>query len=110
MMPQIISQHRPSGVGEDRNTVPCSSSSTGSSTQHRPSGVGEDRNTGSPTAPTQTAGQQRPSGVGEDRNAYYVNEPGLRPLIVAGGLADHDGVILLIKSGLHCGETQRSGL
>jgi len=89
-------QHRPSGVGEDRNRVQDDNAPSwleGSTDppgsvriatawdelrephtmrQHRPSGVGEDRNRRSCISLTKPAAQHRPSGVGEDRNMMGV--------------------------------------
>ena len=40
----VLGQHRPSGVGEDRNQSQVPAMSSARCSQHRPSGVGEDRN------------------------------------------------------------------
>ena len=90
-----LSQHRPSGAGEDRNgdlgvpvlalggyPAPALRGRRGSqpegwerdhlcrNRQHRPSGAGEDRNTVLAILEARDrASQHRPSGAGEDRNA-----------------------------------------
>jgi hypothetical protein len=74
-----IPQHRPSGVGEDRNSA-ITAPTTSHATQHRPSGVGEDRNLRMPAATRPLTRQHRPSVVGEDRGVHAGNPvaPALR--------------------------------
>jgi hypothetical protein len=64
-------QHRPLGVGEDRNIASNIGTIPVSRTQHRPPRAREDRNAIEEVDRRQAAGGPTPAlGIGEDRNAY----------------------------------------